>query len=100
MTVQTANIDRRTRIQGRDRKGNVDYRRHGKELRLSSARGPILSCRGIGMPPFRRGLTRCTGTMGAGEVFLSEDSERPEVIRLDLINVHPSAWSRGVGRDL
>ncbi len=31
---------------------------------------------------------------------LNEDSERPEVIWLDLINVHPSAWSRGVGRDL
>jgi len=31
---------------------------------------------------------------------LNEDSERAEVIWLDLINVHPSVWSRGVGRDL
>ncbi len=31
---------------------------------------------------------------------LNEDSESAEIIWLDLINVHPSAWSRGVGRDL
>jgi GNAT superfamily N-acetyltransferase len=31
---------------------------------------------------------------------LNEDSERADVAWLDLINVHPSAWSRGVGRDL
>lgn len=31
---------------------------------------------------------------------LNEDSERADVAWLDLINVHPSAWSRGVGRNL
>ena len=31
---------------------------------------------------------------------LNEDSERADVAWLDLINVHPSAWSHGVGRDL
>ncbi len=31
---------------------------------------------------------------------INEDSESAEIAWLDLINVHPSAWSRGVGRDL
>jgi ribosomal protein S18 acetylase RimI-like enzyme len=31
---------------------------------------------------------------------LNEDSERGDVAWLDLINVHPAAWNRGVGRDL
>ena len=31
---------------------------------------------------------------------LNEDSERGDVAWLDLVNVHPSAWNRGVGRDL